>query len=57
MKTICPQCNQLSDHVFTGIQKLPTRKDGKVWRDDSGVVYNEVELWTCQNCGSTWVKS
>lgn len=58
MVKICPQCKKLSDHDFTGMQKLPVRKDGKVWRDDSGnVIYNSVELWTCKNCGSTWVKS
>jgi hypothetical protein len=58
MIAICPQCNKKCKHTFIGMQKLPERKDGRLWRDDNNnVVYNEVELWTCENCGSTWVKS
>lgn len=53
--TTCPQCNKKTLNDFTGVQKLPARRDNCVWIKDGQVVYDEVELWTCKKCQSTWV--
>lgn len=54
---ICPACNQLSDHTYNGIQSgLPVRdSDNKLVKDSSGnYLTKSGELWTCENCKSTW---
>ena len=57
MTVKCPQCKVVADHVFAGMQDIPTRKDGKPFLDDNGnIVTHAVQMWTCGKCKSTWVK-